>query len=103
MKQYIRIFIVALACAAGMAGAGQAFATERIEATEPAARVAVVPGVGLEFTNLDPQAAEQFEVYSITGKLVKSVTVGSEAVTVQLPSGCYIVRTASWSKKVVVK
>lgn len=44
-----------------------------------------------------------FEIYSITGQRVKSVTVDSGSVKVDLPKGCYIVRCSQWSKKVVVK
>lgn len=44
-----------------------------------------------------------FEIYSITGQRVKSVTVENTTVKVELPKGCYIVRCASWSKKVIVK
>lgn len=44
-----------------------------------------------------------FEVYSITGQRVKSVTVENATVKVDLPKGCYIVRCSKWSKKVIVK
>jgi len=44
-----------------------------------------------------------FEIYSITGQRVKSVTVENTSVKVDLPKGCYIVRCARWSKKVIVK
>ena len=44
-----------------------------------------------------------FEIYSITGQRVKSVTVENTTVKVELPKGCYIVRCALWSKKVIVK
>ena len=46
-----------------------------------------------------------FNVYSITGQLVKVVKVGAEQrVTVEFPKGFYIVRCGNqWSRKVVVR
>lgn len=44
-----------------------------------------------------------FEIYSITGQRVKTVAVENSSVKVELPNGCYIVRCADWSKKVIVK
>lgn len=44
-----------------------------------------------------------FEIYSITGQRLKSATVEGGTVKVELPKGCYIVRCAKWSKKVIVK
>ena len=46
-----------------------------------------------------------FNVYSITGQLVKVVKVGAEQrTTVELPKGFYIVKCGNqWSRKVVVR
>lgn len=46
-----------------------------------------------------------FNVYSITGQLVKVVRVNADQrVTVDIPKGFYIVRCGSqWSRKVVVR
>lgn len=47
---------------------------------------------------------ERFYIFSITGQLVKTVDVeSSEVLSVELPRGCYIVKCAHWSKKVMVK
>ncbi|WP_295730980.1 hypothetical protein [uncultured Muribaculum sp.] len=43
-----------------------------------------------------------FYIYSITGQMVKSAEISGSAV-VELPRGCYIIKCAKWSKKVVVK
>lgn len=43
-----------------------------------------------------------FYIYSITGQMVKSAEISGSAV-VDLPRGCYIIKCAKWSKKVVVK
>ena len=46
-----------------------------------------------------------FNIYSITGQLLKTVKVPADGhVTVDLPKGFYIVRYKNqWSRKVVVK
>lgn len=44
-----------------------------------------------------------FQIYSITGQLVKSVTVTSGTETIALPQGYYIVKCSEWSKKAVVR
>lgn len=83
-------------------GAMQAVATERIESVE-SSRAQVRPSVGqLELTVTEGDAV-RFEIYSITGQQVKSLEVKEGSATVELPSGCYVVRCQFWSKKVVVK
>lgn len=44
-----------------------------------------------------------FQIYSITGQLVKSVTVTSSTEVISLPQGYYIVKCSEWSKKAVVR
>lgn len=68
---------------------------------EAAEQVAAQPADGgLLLTASLPTA---FEVYSITGQLVKRVEVEAGSEKVELPNGCYIVRCPRWSKKVIVK
>lgn len=55
----------------------------------------------LNFT-LNTDSPMTVEIYSITGQLIKKFSLGEGTVTIELPRGCYIVRCASWSKKVVV-
>lgn len=43
-----------------------------------------------------------FNIYSITGQLVKRVQFSQGSMSVDLPSGCYIVKCERWSKKVIV-
>ena len=47
--------------------------------------------------------AVQFQIYSITGQAIKSITVGQGSTTIELPRGYYIVKCSYWSKTVVVK
>lgn len=44
----------------------------------------------------------RFEIFSITGQLIKSVNVKSVS-RIELPKGFYIVKCDAWTKRVVVK
>lgn len=43
-----------------------------------------------------------FQIYSITGQLVKTIRLHNGTALVELPQGCYIVRCQKWSKKIIV-
>ncbi len=58
-------------------------------------------GGGVQITVNDTDS-HQFYIYSITGQMIKSVTV-SESAVVDLPQGCYIIKCKQWSKKIVVR
>lgn len=45
----------------------------------------------------------KFQIFSITGQLVKSVTVTGGTVKIELPKGFYIVKCESWTRRVMVK
>lgn len=74
-------------------------ADDQIEVTEVQCEAIPVSN-GIKLT---APSRTNFEIYSITGQRVKSVSVDSGTVKVELPKGCYIVRCPQWSKKVVVK
>lgn len=76
-----------------------AVADDQVEVIADQSRAQSVDG-GI---NLTSSSRAAFEIYSITGQKVKSVIVEGTSVKVDLPKGCYIVRTAQWSKKVVVR
>ncbi len=58
---------------------------------------------GIELGN-PLESSVTFAVYSITGQLVKQVDVAAGSqLSVDLPTGCYIVKCSKWSKKIVVK
>lgn len=44
-----------------------------------------------------------FQIYSITGQIVKTATVSHGSTTIELPKGYYIVKCIHWSKSVIVK
>ncbi len=56
---------------------------------------------GIEITISD-DSKHEFYIYSITGQMVKAVTL-SETSVIDLPQGCYIIKCESWSKKIVVR
>ena len=90
---------MALCMACGSASVSYISATERIDNLTETATVTPVRG-GIEVNSTEQT---RFEIYSITGQQIKSVTVNGESQTIELPNGCYIVRTPGWSKKVLVK
>ncbi len=104
MKQYIRILIVAIALMSGYCGhisyASEPKGVEQIENRQ--SQIKVTDG-GLELTALDGDRTVRFEIYTITGRLVKSLDLRHATENVDLPSGCYIVRTPGRSQKVDVK
>lgn len=45
----------------------------------------------------------KFEIFSITGLLVKQVTLASGSMRIELPKGFYIVKCESWTRRVMLK
>lgn len=44
-----------------------------------------------------------FQIFSITGQLVRTVNLTDETLRVELPRGCYIIKCGRWSKKIMVR
>lgn len=65
------------------------------------------PAVSVDkgFIELSAPEAEavKFEIFSITGQLIKSVTVKGTPVKVDLPKGFYIIKCDSWTKRVMLR
>lgn len=99
MKRIFRIAILCLAAAFGSTAGFVVAADDQVEVVAAQSVAQSVDG-GIRLSATD---RENFEIYSITGQKVKAVAVEDSAVKVELPKGCYIVRTAKWSKKVVVR
>lgn len=104
MKKVILILAVALglglsAPVVGMPAA-QGDIASSLAAAQPSAR-----GVHSAIELSNPlETAVVFQIYSITGQLVKTVEVSAGVQsTVDLPTGCYIVKCSKWSKKIVVR
>ncbi|MBQ7042638.1 MAG: T9SS type A sorting domain-containing protein [Muribaculaceae bacterium] len=45
----------------------------------------------------------KFYIYSITGQIIKTVTVSSGKTIIELPKGYYIVKCEQWSKQAIVR
>lgn len=44
-----------------------------------------------------------FYIYSITGQVIKTVSVSSGKTIVELPKGYYIIKCEQWSKQAIVR
>lgn len=108
MKKHLLNILSAVAIVISMAGtSAAATAAARIDsssiaADEPQARI-VAGGVELS-APADAADAVRFMVYSITGQVIKTVTVNAGVpVTVELPAGVYIVKCDKWSHRIIVR
>lgn len=99
MKRLYRIIMSLMVALAAEAFMVVAEADDAIEVAVAESRAVSVDG-GIQLSATDNV---RFEIYSITGQRVKVMSVENSTVKVDLPKGCYIVRCAQWSKKVVVK
>ena len=43
-----------------------------------------------------------FQIYAITGQLLKKIQLTDTTTNIAIPQGCYIVKCESWVKKVIV-
>ncbi|MCM1311023.1 MAG: T9SS type A sorting domain-containing protein [Bacteroides sp.] len=99
MKRLYRIVMALIIACASTVPAFVAVADDAIETVADESRAVGVEG-GIQLYATERTG---FEIYSITGQRVNSSTVENSSVKVDLPKGCYIVRCAKWSKKVIVK
>ncbi len=95
------LFIIPASAMAAAAG------SPRIEATVGDVQeleVKALHGAIEVSASADLDTPQRFMIFSITGQMVKDLYVApGSAVTVELPAGYYIVKTARWSKRVLVK
>lgn len=102
MKRLLYIFTLCVALAVGSVGV-RVFAEPRVEQVS-SEETTVYGGKGtIAMVAGDSDAT--FNIYSITGQLIKSVRVSAGTkVTIEVPKGFYIVKCSGrWSRKVVVK
>lgn len=100
--KYIRIIFVAIAVCFGMMTGLNLSASPRIEHVDSKLPQAKIIGSQLELTAPDGVTVK-FEIYSITGQLVKTVELQGQSERLDLPQGCYIVRAPGCTKKIVLK
>lgn len=102
-----RLYII-LICALGIALATpQVVASQSHDHNKEMTSVSVAPtmkilSTGVELSSYDG-AAHRFNIYSITGQMIKSIEVLDNTVTIDLPKGFYIVKCDSWSKQLVIR
>lgn len=70
------------------------------ELTSPEPSASPVEG-GVDLTAPAPGQLT-FHIFSITGQLVKTVSIREETVRIELPRGCYVVKCGRWSKKILI-
>lgn len=99
MKNLIHILILAFAFSCPVALTAMP-AQQISQNVTDAPKVTVSQGVLTISAAADGE--QMFEIYSITGQLVKRVKITSGTASVELHRGCYIVRCQGWSKKVVI-
>lgn len=102
MTQYFRNIFVASAIFTGFGIAPAASASEKTEVAQIQIPKVTVADGRLELTAPDGMSV-RFDIYSITGQLIKSLDLQSETALVELPQGCYIVHTPGRSVKILVK
>lgn len=102
MNKFISAAILSLAIATA-SSQWQASARPAVESRVSDHQPAVSVDKGfVELTAPDGEAVK-FEIFSITGQLVKSVTVKGSTVKIDLPKGFYIIKCDSWTKRVMLK
>lgn len=68
-------------------------------ATQPGAKST---GSTIEL-NCGERTNVKFEIYSITGQLIKTITVAQGSVKIELPKGFYIVKCENWTRRMMLK
>ena len=102
MRRLLYIFALCVALAVGAVSVN-AYAEPRVEQVS-SEETTVYGGKGT-IAMVAGESDATFNIYSITGQLIKTVRVSAGTkVTVDVPKGFYIVKCAGrWSRKVVVK
>ncbi|WP_278744453.1 T9SS type A sorting domain-containing protein [Muribaculum intestinale] len=99
-KTFMTLMLVTGLAFGSVTANAQSNADERISAIDNTPSVRPSSG-GIEIT-VQGESSSTFYIYSITGQMVKSVDISGNTF-IDLPRGCYIIKCASWSKKVVVR
>ena len=101
----IPVCIILLAALSGICSENRVYAVEvpaQQRVDNSSAAIDLAPGAIV--ISLKGGVCDTFQIFSITGQLVKTVSMaGPSKETVELPRGCYIVKCSQWSRKVVVK
>lgn len=101
----LRHIILAFVLAASAAGASaSASVTDNgVQQELASSTVSIKVGQGQAELTVNGDEPIKFHIYSITGQLVKSLSLADGSIVVELPRGLYIVKCDKWSKQIVVK
>lgn len=102
MKKILFVILFIAAAFAPVEAASQANSHRHLPAIGQTDAPKVAVSNGSIVITAPAEANYVFDIYSITGQLVKRVKLTDGTATVELPQGCYIVKCERWSKKVVV-
>lgn len=90
-----------------MSAAESATSTTKASESRITAVTDAEPTVKINSGNLEISVPDDtiynFNIYSITGQLVKTLKLSDGTASVELPRGCYIVKCEKWSKKIVIR
>ena len=103
MRRALYILTLSVALAVGSVSVTMVASPTRVEQVS-SDETTVVGGKGT-IAMVAGDGDTKFNIYSITGQLIKTVRVNAGTrVTIDMPKGFYIVKCAGrWSRKVVVK
>ena len=105
MRRFCTILSILLLSA--ISGSGIAIADDKVPSATIQGRIDNLPAIkvysGQVELTVNGNESESFAIYSITGQMVKSMTLSSGSEIVDLPQGCYIVKCSKWSKKIIVR
>lgn len=97
------ILIIALLASGGLLQSEPAIAAtvarQEISVAEP---TLMIRHGGLEISCPPDGKAYTFQIYSITGQLIKKIQLSEANSFVELQKGCYIVKCEAWVKKAVI-
>ncbi len=97
------ILIMALLASGGLLQSESATAAptarQEISIAEP---TLTVRHGGLEIACPSDGKTYTFQIYSITGQLIKKIQLSEAVSFVELQKGCYIVKCEAWVKKAVI-
>lgn len=102
MRRYISTILLLFVTVLAAAPWQYAYASNAVEIRADRQPAVYVEKGSLELSATDSDPVK-FEIFSITGQLIKSVTVKNSTVKVDLPKGFYIIKCEAWTKRVMIK
>ncbi len=102
MKRIFHILLLAISATVIPSPSGASPAEHLVTAPNDALPQIHISGRTLKI-KADESCRITFEIYSITGQLVKKFQLENGSYTIELPKGYFIVKCPKWSKKIIIK